>query len=148
MILTGGAGFIGSNLVRYLIGSGETVVNLDKLTYAGNLQNFASIASDKHIFIKGDIADQKLVSRLLAQYQPRAIVNLAAESHVDRSIHDPEGFIQTNVVGILRLLKGALGYWTDLPNPQQNSFRFLHLSTDEVYGSLNADDAPFNECTS
>jgi dTDP-glucose 4,6-dehydratase len=147
ILVTGGAGFIGSNLVRYLIESGETVVNLDKLTYAGNLQNLASIASDKHIFIKGDIADQTLVARLLAQYQPRAVVNLAAESHVDRSIHDPEDFIQTNVVGTLRLLKAALGYWTDLPNLQQSKFRFLHVSTDEVYGSLNADDDPFNECT-
>jgi dTDP-glucose 4,6-dehydratase len=147
ILITGGAGFIGSNLVRYLIESGETVVNLDKLTYAGNLQNLASIPSDKHLFVKGDIADQELVSRLLAQYQPRAVVNLAAESHVDRSIHDPEDFIQTNVVGTLRLLKAALGYWTDLPNLRQSEFRFVHVSTDEVYGSLNTDDSPFNECT-
>jgi dTDP-glucose 4,6-dehydratase len=147
ILVTGGAGFIGSNLVRYLIQSGETVVNLDKLTYAGNLQNLASIGGEKHLFIKGDIADQTLVSRLLAQYQPRAVVNLAAESHVDRSIHDPECFIQTNVVGTLRLLKAALGYWTDLPNLRQSAFRFLHVSTDEVYGSLNADDGPFDECT-
>ena len=147
ILVTGGAGFIGSNLVRYLIESGETVVNLDKLTYAGNLQNLASIASDKHIFIKGDIADHTLVAHLLARYQPRAVINLAAETHVDRSIHDPESFIQTNVVGTLRLLNAALGYWTDLPNPRQSEFRFLHVSTDEVYGSLNADHDPFNEST-
>ena len=147
ILVTGGAGFIGSNLVGYLNHSGETVLNLDKLTYAGNLQNLASIKSDKHHFVKGDIADEKLISRLLAQYQPRVIVNLAAESHVDRSIHDPEDFIQTNVVGTLRLLKAALGYWSDLPSQRQLEFRFLHVSTDEVYGSLNSDDAPFNECT-
>jgi dTDP-glucose 4,6-dehydratase len=146
ILITGGAGFIGSNLVRYFIASGETVVNLDKLTYAGNLQNLASIDGDKHLFVQGDIADEKLVSRVLAQYQPRAIINLAAESHVDRSIHDPEGFIQTNVVGTLRLLKAALAYWGSA-TVRLSEFRFLHVSTDEVYGSLNADDAPFNECT-
>ena len=120
---------------------------LDKLTYAGNLQNLAGIDSQKHVFVKGDIADQELISRLLAQYQPRAVINLAAESHVDRSIHDPECFIQTNVVGTFRLLKASLGYWDDLPFEQKTTFRFLHVSTDEVYGSLKADDAPFSERT-
>ena len=147
ILVTGGAGFIGSNLVRYLIGLGEGVVNLDKLTYAGNLQNLAGIDSQKHIFVKGDIADQELISRLLAQYQPRAVINLAAESHVDRSIHDPECFIQTNVLGTCRLLKASLGYWDDLPFGRKTAFRFLHVSTDEVYGSLRADDAPFSERT-
>jgi dTDP-glucose 4,6-dehydratase len=129
--------------VRYLIESGEPVVNFDKLTYAGNLQNLTSIDSDKHVFVKGDIADQEHVSRLLAQYQPRAVINLAAESHVDRSIHDPECFIQTNIA--LRLLKASLGYWP--LRASKNQFRFLHISTDEVYGSLNVDDAPFSERT-
>jgi dTDP-glucose 4,6-dehydratase len=147
IFLTGGAGFIGSNLVRHLIGAGEAVVNLDKLTYAGNLQNLASIDSDKHIFVNADIADQELVSRLLAQHMPRAVVNLAAESHVDRSIRDPECCIQTNVVGTLRLLKASLGYWANLSDGPKSEFRFLHVSTDEVYGSLSADDAPFSEST-
>src|SRR5262245_48696696 len=114
ILVTGGAGFIGSNLVQYFVALGETVLNLDNLTYAGNLQNFSSVDGSKHIFVKGDIADRELVSRLLAQYQPRAILNLAAESHVDRSIHDPECFVQTNVVGTFRLLKAALNYWSNL----------------------------------
>ncbi len=147
ILITGGAGFIGSNLVRHLIGAGETIVNLDKLTYAGSLQNLTSIDSNKHFFFKGDIANENLVSRLLAQYQPRAVINLAAESHVDRSIHNPECFIQTNVVGTFRLLKVSLDYWADLPIDQKSAFRFLHISTDEVYGSLNADDTAFNERT-
>ena len=147
ILITGGAGFIGSNLVHYLIASGETVVDLDKLTYAGNLQNLVSIAADKHIFVKGDIADQELVSRLLAQYRPQAVVSLAAESHVDRSIHDPECFIQTNVVGTFRLLNASLNYWSGLSGDQRSAFRFLHVSTDEVYGSLDTDGAPFNERT-
>jgi dTDP-glucose 4,6-dehydratase len=145
ILVTGGAGFIGSNLIRHLIGAGETVVNIDRLTYAGRLQNLVCIDSDKHIFVKGDIADQELVSRLLAQYTPWAVINLAAESHVDRSIHDPECFIQTNVVGTLRLLKASLGHWAKLPNDQKPAFRFLHVSTDEVYGSLDPDDPPFSE---
>jgi len=147
ILVTGGAGFIGSNLVQYLVALGETVVDLDKLTYAGNLQNLASIDGDKHIFVKGDIADLELVSGLLAQYQPWAIINLAAESHVDRSIHDPECFVQTNIVGTFRLLKASLNYWANLSGEQRLAFRFLHVSTDEVYGSLEADSVPFNERT-
>jgi dTDP-glucose 4,6-dehydratase len=147
ILVTGGAGFIGSNLVAYLVESGETVLNLDKLTYAGNLQNLSSIDSDRHIFVEGDIGNHELVSRLLAQYRPRAVLNLAAESHVDRSIHDPESFIQTNIVGTFRLLSASHAYWADLPGEQKSDFRFLHVSTDEVYGSLGAEDAPFSEST-
>ena len=147
ILVTGGAGFIGSNLVKYLIESGETVLNLDKLTYAGNLHNFSTLNSDKHIFVEGDIGNTELVLQLLAQYQPRAILNLAAESHVDRSIHDPESFIQTNIVGTFRLLMAAQAYWAELPGDRKSEFRFLHVSTDEVYGSLDAADAPFNERT-
>ena len=147
ILVTGGAGFIGSNLVRHLIGAGETVVNLDKLTYAGNLQNLASIDRDKHNFVNGDIADHELVSSVLNQHTPRAVINLAAESHVDRSIHDSESFIQTNVVGTFRLLRASLSYWVNLPSDRKSAFRFLHVSTDEVYGSLNAGDAPFSERT-
>lgn len=147
ILVTGGAGFIGSNLVAYLVESGETVLNLDKLTYAGNLHNLSSIDKDRHVFVEGDIGNHELVSRLLAQYQPRAVLNLAAESHVDRSIHDPESFIQTNIVGTFRLLSASHAYWADLPSEQKSEFRFLHVSTDEVYGSLTAEDAPFSEIT-
>ena len=147
ILVTGGAGFIGSNLVQYLIGLGENVLNFDKLTYAGNLTNLSSVVGENHIFVHGDIGDQELVSHLLAQYKPRAILNLAAESHVDRSIHDPESFIQTNIVGTFRLLTAAHAYWADLPNNEKAHFRFLHVSTDEVYGSLSADDARFTETT-
>ena len=147
ILVTGGAGFIGSNLVMDLVELGEIVINLDKLTYAGNLQNLASISDDRHIFVKGDIGDRELVSHLLTQYQPRAVVNLAAESHVDRSIHDPEDFIQTNIVGTYRLLNTVRDYWSGLPGDQKSEFRFLHVSTDEVYGSLTAEDAPFCETT-
>src|SRR5262249_12588501 len=145
LFVTGGAGFIGSNLVRYLIGSGEAVVNFDRLTYRGKLQNLAFIETNKNVFFKRDIAEQELVSRLLIQHQPRAVINLAAESHVDRSIHDPECFIQTNVVGTFRLLKASHDYWANLPGDQKSAFRFLHVSTDEVYGSLNADESPLHE---
>ena len=147
LLVTGGAGFIGSNLIKYLINVGETVLNLDKLTYAGNLYNFSSIPSDRHIFVQGDIEDQKLVFDLLARYRPRAVINLAAESHVDRSIHDPESFIQTNIVGTFRLLKASQAYWADLPVDQKSQFRFLHVSTDEVYGSSTTEAPPFNENT-
>ncbi len=147
ILVTGGAGFIGSNLIMHLIELGETALNLDKLTYAGNLQNLASVPDDKHIFVEGDIGNQELVAGLLAQYRPRAVMNLAAESHVDRSIHDPEDFIQTNIVGTFRLLKASQAYWADLPDDQKSQFRFLHVSTDEVYGSLSAEDPPFSETT-
>jgi dTDP-glucose 4,6-dehydratase len=147
ILVTGGAGFIGSNLVMHLIASGETVLNLDKLTYAGNLHNLASVNGDRYIFVEGDIGNHELVTRLLAQYQPRAVLNLAAESHVDRSIHEPESFIQTNIVGTFRLWSASLAYWTELPSEQKSQFRFLHVSTDEVYGTLAAEDAPFSETT-
>jgi dTDP-glucose 4,6-dehydratase len=145
ILVTGGAGFIGSNLVKHLVESGEVVLNLDKLTYAGNLHNLSSINSDRHIFVFGDIGNEELVYKLLVEHRPRAVINLAAESHVDRSIHDPESFIQTNIVGTARLLKASLGYWANLPSDEKSSFRFLHISTDEVYGSLSENDEPFNE---
>jgi dTDP-glucose 4,6-dehydratase len=149
ILVTGGAGFIGSNFVlQWLRAVGEPVVNLDKLTYAGHLGNLAEVADDpRHIFVRGDIADQRLVSELLGKYHPRAIVHFAAESHVDRSIHGPEDFIQTNVVGTFRLLDEARAYWERLPAGEQDAFRFLHVSTDEVYGSLEPDDPPFSETT-
>jgi dTDP-glucose 4,6-dehydratase len=147
LVVTGGAGFIGSNLVHHLIKTlGESVLNLDDLTYAGNLQNLSAIAADaRHTFVRGSILDEPLVARLLAQYRPRAVINLAAETHVDRSIHDPETFIQTNVVGTTRLLNAAQAYWADLPAGEQARFRFLQVSTDEVYGSLAAGERPFDE---
>ena len=138
ILVTGGAGFIGSNFVLdWLAAQSEPVLNLDKLTYAGNMANLASVAKDsRHLFIKGDIADAALVDRLLAEHRPRAIVNFAAESHVDRSIHGAEDFIATNIVGTFRLLESARGYWSGLPAEERAAFRFLHVSTDEVYGSL------------
>ena len=147
ILVTGGAGFIGSNLVRYLLGAvGEPVVNVDKLTYAGNLQNLSSVWDEKrHVFVRGDIADRDLIGRLLVQYQPRAVVNLAAESHVDRSIHDPDSFMQTNVVGTFRLLEAARAYWAGLGGEAQGGFRFLQVSTDEVYGSLDGAAPPAGE---
>ncbi len=147
ILVTGGAGFIGSNFVLdWLANCDETVVNLDKLTYAGNLQNLASAAADKrHIFIKGDIGDYDLVLKLLTEHQVRAIVNFAAESHVDRSIRGPEEFIQTNIVGTFRLLEVGRNYWNVLPEGEKAAFRFLHVSTDEVYGSLEKDAPPFTE---
>lgn len=147
ILVTGGAGFIGSNFVLdWLAGSDEPVVNLDALTYAGNLENLAALDGDpRHVFVKGDIGDAELVSRLLAQYQPRAVLNFAAESHVDRSIHGPEDFIQTNIVGTFRLLEAVRAYYGQRSETAQNQFRFLHVSTDEVYGSLDQDTAPFSE---
>ena len=147
ILVTGGAGFIGSNFVLdWLAGSGERVVNVDKLTYAGNLQNLSSLAGDeRHVFVRGDIADSDLIARLLTEHQPRAIVNFAAESHVDRSIHGPEDFIQTNIVGTFRLLEAVRAYWSGLASQGRDAFRFLHVSTDEVYGSLAADAPAFTE---
>ncbi|MCX7256533.1 MAG: dTDP-glucose 4,6-dehydratase [Polaromonas sp.] len=147
LLITGAAGFIGANFVLdWLAQSDETVVNLDKLTYAGNLESLASLQGDaRHIFVQGDIGDGALVARLLAEYRPRAVLNFAAESHVDRSIHSPEDFIQTNVVGTFRLLEAVRAYWGALPEADKAAFRFLHVSTDEVYGSLGKNDPAFTE---
>ncbi len=147
ILVTGGAGFIGSNFVRdwFESGGGE-VVTLDKLTYAGNASNLAGlIPGARHTLIRGDIADQKLVAELLARYETVVIINFAAESHVDRSIHGPEDFIQTNIVGTFRLLECARTYWSGLSAGRKESFRFLHVSTDEVYGSLGSGDPAFTE---
>ena len=147
IIVTGGAGFIGANFVLEWLKLGlGTVVNLDKLTYAGNLENLTSVRHNpQHIFVHGDIGDQALVAKLLQEHQPTAIVNFAAESHVDRSIHGPEDFIQTNVVGTFHLLEAVRAYWTNLIDEDRQAFRFLHVSTDEVYGSLANDDPAFTE---
>jgi dTDP-glucose 4,6-dehydratase len=147
ILVTGGAGFIGSNFVLdWLAQSDEPVVNLDKLTYAGNLENLASLQGDaRHVFVQGDLGDRTLVDALLAQHRPRAVLHFAAESHVDRSIHGPEDFIQTNIVGTFRLLEAVRAYWSALPEPDKTAFRFLHVSTDEVYGTLSKDDPPFAE---
>lgn len=147
ILVTGGAGFIGSNFILdWLEHHDELVVNLDKLTYAGNLQNLASLQGDsRHLFIQGDLCDQGLLEQLLAEHKPRAILNFAAESHVDRSIHGPEDFIQTNIMGTFRLLEAARGYWNKLSAPAQEEFRFLHVSTDEVYGTLEPDAPAFSE---
>ena len=149
ILITGAAGFIGANFVLDWLGQRDVaVINLDKLTYAGNLENLAIIKDDpRHIFIHGDIGDRELVGKLLALHKPRAIINFAAESHVDRSIHGPEDFIQTNVVGTFHLLEETRGYWSGLPDEDKAAFRFLHVSTDEVYGSLGPEDAPFTEET-
>lgn len=147
ILVTGAAGFIGSNFVLdWLAQSDEFVLNLDKLTYAGNVDNLVSLQGDeRHIFIQGDVSDRSLVERLLAEFRPRAVLNFAAESHVDRSINGPEDFIQTNIVGTFRLLEAVRTYWADLPVPEKTTFRFLHVSTDEIYGSLASNDAPFAE---
>ena len=147
ILVTGGAGFIGSNFVLdWVAKSDERVVNLDKLTYAGNLQNLESLKGNPgHVFIQGDFGDSELVSRLLAEYQPRAVVNFAAESHVDRSIHGPSEFIQTNIVGTFTLLEAVRAHWNNLQPPAKQDFRLLHVSTDEVYGSLSKTDAAFTE---
>lgn len=149
IIVTGGAGFIGSNFVHaWLAEKGGNVVNLDKLTYAGNPENLADVVENPcHIFVKGDIGDRQLVSTLLAKYQPRAVVNFAAESHVDRSITAPDDFIQTNVVGTFHLLQQVCSFWKGLDPERQSAFRFLHVSTDEVYGSLAGQDPAFSETT-
>lgn len=147
ILVTGGAGFIGANFVlNWLAVNDEPVINLDKLTYAGNLDNLSSLEGDKrHLFVRGDIGDRALVDQLLAQHKPRAVINFAAESHVDRSIHGPEDFIQTNIVGTFHLLESVRSYWSGLSDADKPAFRLLHVSTDEVYGSLEADDPPFAE---
>ncbi len=145
LLVTGGAGFIGSNFVLdWLAQSDEPVITLDKLTYAGNRENLASLDGDaRHVFVQGDIGDFELVSRLLAEHRPRAVVNFAAESHVDRSIHGPGEFIQTNIVGTFQLLEAVRAYWGGLPDERKTAFRLLHVSTDEVYGSLSKTDPAF-----
>ncbi|MBK9186226.1 MAG: dTDP-glucose 4,6-dehydratase [Moraxellaceae bacterium] len=147
ILVTGAAGFIGANFVLdWLALHDEPIINLDKLTYAGNLDSLKSLKADvRHIFVQGDIGDSALVSSLLKQYQPRAVINFAAESHVDRSISGPSDFIQTNIVGTFNLLESVRAYWTALAPTLKTAFRFLHISTDEVYGSLSATEAPFAE---
>ena len=147
ILVTGGAGFIGANFVLdWLASTDEPVVNVDKLTYAGNLENLASLEGDaRHLFVHGDIGDGGLMADLLARHQPRAVLNFAAESHVDRSIHGPEDFIQTNIVGTFRLLEAVRAYWGSLEGTSRQAFRLLHVSTDEVYGSLGAEDPAFAE---
>jgi len=147
LLVTGGAGFIGANFVLQAVADGLQVINLDKLTYAGNPDTLASLAGNpRHVFVHGDIGDRALVAALLAEHRPDAIVNFAAESHVDRSIDGPAEFVQTNVVGTLALLEAARDYWRGLEGDARNNFRFLHVSTDEVYGSLG-DEGKFTEQT-
>jgi dTDP-glucose 4,6-dehydratase len=147
ILITGGAGFIGANFVLdWVAHTDETIVNLDKLTYAGNLESLASLKNNpRHVFVQGDIGDVALLPKLLAEHQPRAVLNFAAESHVDRSIHGPGEFIETNIVGTFRLLESVRGYWHGLSAEAQSQFRFLHVSTDEVYGSLAPQDPAFTE---
>ena len=147
ILVTGGAGFIGANFVLdWIRHSGTPAVNLDKLSYAGNMESLSPVADDgRHIFVQGDIGDAALVARLLESHRPRAVVNFAAESHVDRSIHGPRDFIQTNIVGTFELLESVRGYWNALDPGAKNAFRFLHVSTDEVYGSLKKGDPAFTE---
>ncbi|MEZ2221996.1 dTDP-glucose 4,6-dehydratase [Rhizobium sp. RCC_161_2] len=147
ILVSGGAGFIGGNFVLdWLKHFDEAVINLDKLTYAGNLDTLKSLnGNNRHVFVHGDIGDRNLLSNLLATHKPRAVINFAAESHVDRSIHGPGDFIQTNVVGTFNLLESVRSYWDGLPGNEKQAFRFLHVSTDEVYGTLSKEDAPFNE---
>ena len=149
ILVTGGAGFIGANFVLdWLAANDESVVNLDKLTYAGNLASLDSLRDDpRHVFVQGDIGDRAMVDALLRQYRPRAAINFAAESHVDRSIHGPAEFVQTNVVGTFNLLESVRAWWSQLSADAQSAFRFLHVSTDEVYGSLGPADPAFSEIT-
>lgn len=149
ILVTGGAGFIGSNFVlQWCASNNEPLVNLDALTYAGNLANLASLEGNpQHRFVHGDIGDAGLLARLFAEHRPRAVVHFAAESHVDRSILGPEAFVETNVVGTFRLLEAARAYWQSLEGEERAGFRFLHVSTDEVYGTLGPNDAPFSETT-
>lgn len=147
ILVTGAAGFIGGNFVLdWLAHHDELVISLDKLTYAGNLENLASVtANPNHIFIHSDIANCAVIGELLVKHQVRAVLNFAAESHVDRSITDPEEFIQTNIVGTFKLLETVRAYWSNLDETAKNAFRLLHVSTDEVYGSLSKTDPAFSE---
>jgi len=147
LLVTGGAGFIGSNFVLdWLAQSDEPLVNLDKLTYAGNMENLAALTGDgRHVFVQGDVCDRSLIDHLLATHRPRAIVHFAAESHVDRSIHGPGEFMRTNIDGTFTLLEAARTHWNNLSAAEARQFRFHHVSTDEVYGSLAPDDPPFTE---
>ncbi len=149
ILITGGAGFIGSNFVLSLLADGSTTaLNLDALTYSGNLQNLETARDNlRHIFVHGNISDAALVQDLFRRYRPRAVVHFAAESHVDRSIHGPEEFVRTNVLGTFQLLHVARSYWQELPPGEREAFRFLHVSTDEVYGSLDPRDPAFTETT-
>ncbi|MFO1281323.1 MAG: dTDP-glucose 4,6-dehydratase [Burkholderiales bacterium] len=149
IVVTGGAGFIGANFViDWLAATGEPVVTLDKLTYSGNLGNLAPVRDDRrHVFVRGDIGDRSLVAKLFAEHRPRAVVNFAAETHVDRSIHGPDAFVKTNVLGSFELLEAVRAHWSALPEAERAVFRFLHVSTDEVYGTLGPDDPPFAETT-
>ena len=147
IMVTGGAGFIGSNfIIEWLERHSEPIINVDKLTYAGNLQNLVTLEGDSnHIFTREDIGNTKSIDQLLKDHKPRFVLNFAAESHVDRSIHSPEEFIQTNIVGTFHLLESIRSYWNDISNKDKNNFRFLHISTDEVYGSLEASAPAFTE---
>ncbi|MDR1051631.1 MAG: dTDP-glucose 4,6-dehydratase [Deltaproteobacteria bacterium] len=146
VLVTGGAGFIGTNFIlRWLAAGGDKVVNLDKLTYAGNRHNLSGLSADRHELVQADIGDREAVDRLLAGRRPRAVVNFAAESHVDRSIHGPADFVETNVVGTFNLLESVRGYWGTLRGEEASGFRFLHVSTDEVYGSLTPEAPAFTE---
>src|SRR5438552_17101615 len=149
ILVTGGAGFIGSNFVlQWLASESSSIINLDKLTYAGNPANLLAVSSDRRYkFLQGDICDRELVAELLITHRPRAIVHFAAESHVDRSIHGPDDFIRTNVNGTFSLLEESRAYWSGLSGEEKDAFRFVHVSTDEVYGSLQANDAAFTEET-
>ena len=149
IMVTGGAGFIGANFVLdWLRETGEAVVNLDLLTYAGNLRNLESLQGNRaHLFVHGDFDDRLLVDRMLGERGPRALVHFAAESHVDRSIHGPDEFVRTNIRGTYTLLEAARAYWSELDPDERDAFRFVHVSTDEVYGSLGADDPAFTETT-
>lgn len=147
ILVTGGAGFIGTNFILdWLAQSNEKIINLDKLTYAGNIENLNSLINDqRYLFVRGDIGDRILITKILAQYKPRAVINFAAESHVDRSISNPEPFIQTNILGVFHLLELVKDYWIKLQDIEKTAFRFLHVSTDEVYGSLGPNEPPFTE---
>ena len=148
VLVTGGAGFIGSNFILRRTAKGDSILNLDKLTYSGNLENLASVKGNtNYSFVRGDIGDRALVNKILGEFKPQAIVNFAAETHVDRSVVDPNSFVQSNVVGTTNLLLESLDYWRSLEEEKKRQFRFHHISTDEVYGTLGFEDAPFTEET-